>query len=43
VLTLGLAQGTGFALLTAGAIPRLRPSAATSDPLDVNFPPWKTR
>lgn len=43
VLTLGLAQSTGFALLTTGAIPRLRPTTTTSDPLDVNFPPWKTR
>ena len=42
-LTVGLVQVTGFALLTAGAIPRLRPSSTTADPLDVNFPPWQTR
>lgn len=42
-LTVGLVQVTGFALLTAGAIPRLRPSSTTTDPLDINFPPWQTR
>lgn len=43
VLSLGLVQTTGLALLAAGAVPRLRADPSASDPLDVNFPPWKTR
>lgn len=43
VLSLGLVQSTGLALLAAGAVPRLRADPSGSDPLDLNFPPWKTR
>lgn len=42
VLTLGLVQGTGTALLLAGAMPKIRASKSGSDPLDLNFPPWRT-
>lgn len=42
LLTLGLMQGTGSALLIAGAIPKIRPPKTSSDPLEINFPPWRT-
>lgn len=42
LLTLGLMQGTGSALLIAGATPKIRPPKTSSDPLEINFPPWRT-
>lgn len=42
LLTLGLIQGTGTALLIAGATPAIRTATTSSDPLEINFPPWRT-
>ena len=42
VLTLGLLQGTGAALLIDGAVPALRPTGPAADSLDLHFPPWRT-
>ena len=42
VLTLGLLQATGTALLIDGAVPALRPTGPAADSLDLHFPPWRT-
>lgn len=42
LLSLGLIQGTGGALLIHGATPQNRTAKTGSDPLGINFPPWRT-